>query len=143
MPNRWTSRPDRRHRFHSSEIAARRLHPRSERQAISAALAATRGERARPRKLLQNQPHHALPQNERIQAGLEDRTGRHVQRRRALSGVGLYSREILFGLAAAHPETRFDFCYRPHRYLRAGALPPNARRRLLARDRDAPMSFTG
>jgi O-antigen biosynthesis alpha-1,2-mannosyltransferase len=51
-----------------------------------------------------------------------------------LSGVGLYSREMLFGLAAAHPETRFDFRYRPHRYWRARAvaLPPNARRRLLA-----------
>jgi glycosyltransferase involved in cell wall biosynthesis len=51
-----------------------------------------------------------------------------------LSGVGLYSHEILAGLAEAHPEARFDFCYRPHRYLRAGgiALPPNARRRLLA-----------
>jgi glycosyltransferase involved in cell wall biosynthesis len=51
-----------------------------------------------------------------------------------LSGVGLYSREILLGMAASHPETRFDYCYRPHRYLRAwgGALPPNARRRLLA-----------
>jgi glycosyltransferase involved in cell wall biosynthesis len=50
----------------------------------------------------------------------------------ALSGVGLYSREILFGLAAEHPEVRFDFCYRPHRFLGAGELPPNARRRLLA-----------
>jgi glycosyltransferase involved in cell wall biosynthesis len=50
----------------------------------------------------------------------------------APSGVGLYSREILFGLAAAHPEVGFDFCYRPHRFLRAGELPPNARRRLLA-----------
>ena len=51
-----------------------------------------------------------------------------------LSGVGLYSREILLGLAGAHPQTRFDFCYRPHRYLRARRvpLPPNARRRLLA-----------
>jgi len=48
-----------------------------------------------------------------------------------LSGVGLYSREILWGLAAAHPELRFDFWYRPHRYLRASGLPPNARRRLL------------
>ena len=27
-----------------------------------------------------------------------------------LSGVGLYSQEILMGLAAAHPEVRFDFC---------------------------------
>jgi glycosyltransferase involved in cell wall biosynthesis len=52
----------------------------------------------------------------------------------ALSGVGLYSHEILTGLAAAHPEVRFDFCYRPHRYLRArrAALPPNVRRRVLA-----------
>jgi glycosyltransferase involved in cell wall biosynthesis len=51
-----------------------------------------------------------------------------------LSGVGLYSREILMGLAGAHPDVRFDFCYRPHRYLRArrAALPPNARRRVLA-----------
>ena len=51
-----------------------------------------------------------------------------------LSGVGLYSHEILMGLACAHPEVRFDFCYRPHRYFRArqAALPRNARRRLLA-----------
>ncbi|MGA2269707.1 MAG: glycosyltransferase family 1 protein [Bryobacteraceae bacterium] len=51
-----------------------------------------------------------------------------------LSGVGLYSHEMLLGLAAAHPEVRFDFCYRPHRYLRSWAtqLPANARRRLLA-----------
>jgi len=50
-----------------------------------------------------------------------------------LSGVGLYSHEILHGLAAAHPEVRLDFCYRPHRYLRARRvpLPPNARCRLL------------
>lgn len=39
----------------------------------------------------------------------------------------------MLGLAAAHPEARFLFCYRPHRYLRSWsqALPPNARRRLL------------
>jgi glycosyltransferase involved in cell wall biosynthesis len=49
----------------------------------------------------------------------------------ALSGVGVYSRELLAGLAAAHPEARFRFCYRPHRFLRAGNLPPNARRALL------------
>ena len=51
-----------------------------------------------------------------------------------LSGVGLYSHEILTGLAAAHPEVRFDFYYRAHRYLRARrtALPGNVRRRLLA-----------
>lgn len=52
----------------------------------------------------------------------------------ALSGVGLYSREILFGLAAAHPEMRFHFYYRPHRFLRSRSepLPGNVRRRLLA-----------
>ena len=50
-----------------------------------------------------------------------------------LSGVGLYSREILLGMAASHPGTRFDFCYRPHRYFRSRSpdLPPNVRRRLL------------
>jgi glycosyltransferase involved in cell wall biosynthesis len=50
------------------------------------------------------------------------------------SGVGLYSQEILMGMADAHPEVRFDFYYRPHRYLRArrAAWPENVRRRLLA-----------
>jgi glycosyltransferase involved in cell wall biosynthesis len=52
---------------------------------------------------------------------------------RNLSGVGVYSREILFGLARAHPEARFLFCYRPHRFLRSfsESLPRNASRRLL------------
>ena len=50
----------------------------------------------------------------------------------SLSGVGLYSHEILTGLAKAHPDTRFHFYYRPHRFFRAANLPPNARRRLLA-----------
>src|SRR5947209_8159291 len=38
------------------------------------------------------------------------------------------------GMARAHPEVRFEFCYRPHRYLRSRSiqLPPNVRRRLLA-----------
>jgi glycosyltransferase involved in cell wall biosynthesis len=51
-----------------------------------------------------------------------------------LSGVGLYSREILFGLAAAHPETPFDFWYRGQRFWRSRreAMPRNVRRRLLA-----------
>jgi len=51
----------------------------------------------------------------------------------ALSGVGVYSREILFGLAAAYPGTQFDFCYRPHRYRRARseASGANVRRRIL------------
>lgn len=50
-----------------------------------------------------------------------------------LSGVGVYSREILGGLAAAHPEARFRFCYRPHRYLEARRerLAANCRRALL------------
>ena len=50
-----------------------------------------------------------------------------------LSGVGVYSRELLRALAAAHPEERFEFCYRPHRYLRSfsSPLPANARRALL------------
>ena len=51
-----------------------------------------------------------------------------------LSGVGIYSRELLAGLARAHPEVRFAFYYRPHRYLPSwrAALPANARRRILA-----------
>jgi len=51
-----------------------------------------------------------------------------------LSGVGLYSREILNGIAKAHPEVHFDFAYRSHRYLRARkiGIPGNASRRLLA-----------
>lgn len=50
-----------------------------------------------------------------------------------LSGVGVYSREILMGLAAAHPETDFQFCYRPHRFARSlrERLPANCRRFLL------------
>ena len=52
---------------------------------------------------------------------------------RNLSGVGVYSREILFGLARSHPQDRFLFCYRPHRFLRSfrDALPRNASRRIL------------
>ncbi len=50
-----------------------------------------------------------------------------------LSGVGVYSQELLRGLALAHPEQRFLWCYRPHRYFRSLAepLPPNCRRALL------------
>lgn len=52
---------------------------------------------------------------------------------RYLSGVGVYSREILFGLARAHREARYLFCYRPHRFLRSFSdrLPGNAARRLI------------
>jgi len=51
----------------------------------------------------------------------------------ALSGVGAYSREILFGLAAAHPDATFRFCYRPNRFIRSWRekLPPHCRRSLL------------
>lgn len=50
------------------------------------------------------------------------------------SGVAVYSREILYGLARAHPETEFAFCYRPHRFRASwsATVPANARRRLLA-----------
>jgi glycosyltransferase involved in cell wall biosynthesis len=50
-----------------------------------------------------------------------------------LSGVGVYSREILFGLARAHPRQRFRFYYRPHRVIDSfgDTLPSNASRRLL------------
>jgi glycosyltransferase involved in cell wall biosynthesis len=50
-----------------------------------------------------------------------------------LSGVGVYSREILRGLAAAHPETQFVWCYRPHRVRKSWKeqLPANCRRGLL------------
>jgi glycosyltransferase involved in cell wall biosynthesis len=45
----------------------------------------------------------------------------------------VYSRELLFGLALAHPQEEFRFCYRSHRFLRSfhDALPKNASRRLL------------
>jgi glycosyltransferase involved in cell wall biosynthesis len=54
-----------------------------------------------------------------------------------LSGVGVYSREMLDGLARAHPNDQFAFCYRPHRFLRSfsGGLPANARRFLLGEAR--------
>jgi glycosyltransferase involved in cell wall biosynthesis len=56
---------------------------------------------------------------------------------RNLTGVGVYSREILFGLARAHPEGRFLFCYRPHRFMRSFSdqLPANASRALLWENR--------
>lgn len=50
-----------------------------------------------------------------------------------LSGVGVYCREILYGMAGAHPGQRFTFCCRTHRFrqlLRAD-LPANVRRRPL------------
>lgn len=52
---------------------------------------------------------------------------------RNLSGLGVYSREIMAGLAHTHPDDAFFYCYRPHRFLRAyrEKLPRNAVRRLL------------
>jgi glycosyltransferase involved in cell wall biosynthesis len=52
---------------------------------------------------------------------------------RNLSGVGVYSRQILNGLALTHPEESFLYCYRPHRFLTAlsSGLPRNSSRRLL------------
>jgi glycosyltransferase involved in cell wall biosynthesis len=49
--------------------------------------------------------------------------------------VAVYSREILAGLARAHPQEKFLFYYRPHRYLRSfrEPLPRNAGRRILRR----------
>jgi glycosyltransferase involved in cell wall biosynthesis len=54
---------------------------------------------------------------------------------RNLSGVGVYSRELMAGLAAGHEDARFHFCYRPHRFLRSfqEPIPHNAQRRLLWR----------
>lgn len=45
----------------------------------------------------------------------------------------MYSREILFGLASAHAQQKFQFCYRSHRLWKSfgDTLPPNASRRLL------------
>jgi glycosyltransferase involved in cell wall biosynthesis len=50
-----------------------------------------------------------------------------------LTGVGVYSHEMLYGLAGSHPDEEFLFCYRPHRFLPSyrEKLPPNAVRRLL------------
>jgi glycosyltransferase involved in cell wall biosynthesis len=52
---------------------------------------------------------------------------------RNLSGVGVYSREMLHGLARAHPDEDFLYCFRPHRFLQSyrETLPGNAVRRLL------------
>jgi glycosyltransferase involved in cell wall biosynthesis len=60
---------------------------------------------------------------------------------RNLSGVGVYSREILFGLARAHAQEQFLFYYRPHRVLRSlkDSLPRNAARRVLLGAPAAPV----
>ena len=52
-----------------------------------------------------------------------------------LSGVGVYSREVLYGLARAHPEAGYLFCYRPQRYFRSFSyrLPGGCHRRFLGK----------
>lgn len=48
------------------------------------------------------------------------------------SGIGVYSTEILDGLAAAHPHDEFLHCYRPRKYVSAPRRRyPNVGRRLL------------
>ncbi len=51
-----------------------------------------------------------------------------------LSGVGVYSREILNGLAASEPTAQWDWFYRSQRYFRARSLPKpeNVTRRFLS-----------
>lgn len=51
----------------------------------------------------------------------------------ALSGVGVYSRELMLGLAAARPDVRWEWFYRSQKYFRAGreARPENVKRRFL------------
>lgn len=41
----------------------------------------------------------------------------------SLSGIGVYCRELLYGLARQHPDARFEWHYRPHRFLRALGRP--------------------
>jgi glycosyltransferase involved in cell wall biosynthesis len=55
----------------------------------------------------------------------------------ALSGVGVYSREILNGLAAERPGDDWDWFYRSQRFWRAlsSPKPPNVTRRLLVDSR--------
>ncbi|HWR52130.1 MAG TPA: glycosyltransferase family 1 protein [Bryobacteraceae bacterium] len=52
---------------------------------------------------------------------------------RSLSGVGVYSCELMRELARLHPEAEFLWCYRPHRFLKSlrERLPGNCSRRLL------------
>jgi len=52
---------------------------------------------------------------------------------RNLSGVGVYSNEIISGIANAHPSWNLSCAYRPHRFLRGlrQPLPRNCRRRVL------------
>jgi glycosyltransferase involved in cell wall biosynthesis len=55
-----------------------------------------------------------------------------------LSGVGIYSRELLNALALARPDVDWEWLYRPHRYLKSRGipLPPHVTRGILF---DAPL----
>jgi len=50
-----------------------------------------------------------------------------------LTGVGVYCRRILHGLACAHPDAEFYWCFRPHHWWRGLRLPVprNCHRKLL------------
>ncbi|MCU1262436.1 MAG: glycosyl transferase, group 1, partial [Bryobacterales bacterium] len=48
-----------------------------------------------------------------------------------LSGVGIYSHELLHMLSAQHPDQPFRWYFRPHKFFKHGPLPPNARAHLL------------
>lgn len=50
-----------------------------------------------------------------------------------LSGVGVYSREVLAGLAKARPDVTFEWCYRAHRFAKGlkEPRPASVRMRLL------------
>lgn len=48
------------------------------------------------------------------------------------TGIAVYSRELIAGLARSYPDDQILCCYRPKQLRRSSALPfPNARRRLL------------
>jgi glycosyltransferase involved in cell wall biosynthesis len=61
---------------------------------------------------------------------------------RNLTGVGVYSRELVFGLAHAHQDTEFLYCYRAHRLRRAfqEQIPSNVARVWLRADGIWPYS---
>jgi glycosyltransferase involved in cell wall biosynthesis len=107
--------------------------PESERKTIQKALAATGGRRGKAARRLSDWAHHSVPEDETIRNRVTIALDATYSLGDALSGVGIYSREILRGLADAHPETCFDWCYRAHRYRESRSEPvgANVRRRLL------------
>src|SRR6516164_2874379 len=80
-----------------------------------------------------HRPHHPVPEDETIRYRVTIALDATYSIGDALSGVGVYSRQILRGLAEARPEAHFNWCYRVHRMgeARKEELPPNVRRRLL------------